>query len=396
MKALAWFLALIALLAPARAVAGEDIYEEAAPAAALETDLGAKAYCLIERTTGRVLFARNENERLPMASTTKVMTALLAVENCAMDEIVTAGPNAAGVPGTSIYLSEGESLSMRQMLLGLMLRSGNDAAVAIAEHIDGSAEAFAERMNGRARELGADAVFVTPNGLDAPGHGASALAMARIAAAGLEIPEFREIVGTKSAVIPWAGSEWDRALANKNRLLREYPGATGVKTGYTSKAGRCLVFSAERDGMELVGAVLNCYTWFDSAEKLLDAGCARYSMAGALVAGEEAARVPVLGGREKEAALIAKRDLAAPVAEGESWRVELDLPEWLEAPIASGQEIGTARLMLADGTILAEAPLAAARTIERNDLPAALGRVVRLWELMLLRGRIPAPHGLET
>ena len=387
MKALAWLLALAVLITPVRAAAGEDA--DAVEIRAAAPDVQAKAYCLIERSTGRVLLAHNENERLPMASTTKVMTALLAVELCSMDEIVTASPNASGVPGTSIYLSVGEQLTMRQMLLGLMLRSGNDAAVAIAEHIDGSAAAFAERMNARARELGADARFVTPNGLDAPGHGASALAMARIAAAGLALPQFRAIVATQSAVIPWAGSEWDRALTNKNRLLREYPGATGVKTGYTSKAGRCLVFSAERDGMELVGAVLNCYAWFDSAEMLLDEGFARYRMAGALAQGEEAARVAVRGGQEREVALVAAEALAAPVAEGERWRVEYVLPDRLEAPVEAGQAVGTARFLLEDGSVLAETSLFAARAVPRNDLPSALRKVIGLWEALLLRGKLP-------
>lgn len=127
---------------------------------------GARAAILLEAETGRVLFEKNADERLAIASTTKIMTALLAIESCAMDEIVTAGKNASGVPGTSIYLSEGEQLTMEEMLYGLMLRSGNDAAVAIAEHVAGSVEAFAERMNARAGSLGANAYFTTPNGLD--------------------------------------------------------------------------------------------------------------------------------------------------------------------------------------------------------------------------------------
>ena len=149
------------------------------------------------------------------------------------------------------------------MLYGLMLRSGNDAAVAIAEHVAGSVESFAEMMNERAEELGADAHFVNPHGLPAEGHAASALGMAKIMRHAMTIPEFRTITATQRKIIPWVGNEYSRVLENKNRLLSTYEGANGGKTGYTNAAGRCLVFSAERDGLSLIGVVLNCPTWFD-------------------------------------------------------------------------------------------------------------------------------------
>ena len=225
-----------------------------------------------------MLFGQNENEVLPEASCTKIMTALLALENASLDEQVTAGENAHGVEGTSIYLSEGETLSMEQMLYGLMLRSGNDAAVAIAEHVAGSVAAFAELANARAAELNADAHFVNPHGLDAEGHGASALGLARIMRQAMTLPDFRAITGTQRKIIPWVGNEYSRVLENKNRLLSSYQGATGGKTGYTSRAGRCLVFSAERDGMELIGCVLNCYSWFDTATVMLDYGFDHFRM----------------------------------------------------------------------------------------------------------------------
>ena len=214
--------------------------------------IGARAAILLEAETGRVLFEKNADERLAIASTTKIMTALLAIESCAMDEIVTAGKNASGVPGTSIYLSEGEQLTMEEMLYGLMLRSGNDAAVAIAEHVAGSAEAFAERMNARAGSLGANAYFTTPNGLDSGGNGASARGIATIAREAMRHEAFVAIVSTKRRTIPWTDHEYMRVLTNKNKLLRTYDGALGIKTGFTKKAGRCLVFAAERDGMRVL------------------------------------------------------------------------------------------------------------------------------------------------
>lgn len=370
-------LALVFVLVPTSAQAAEMPHE-----AAFGTvdGLGAKAYCLIERETGRILFAENENEMLPMASTTKIMTALLAIENCGMDEMVTAGENAYGVTGTSMYLQRGETLSMKRMLQGLMVRSGNDAAVAIAEHVAGSVDAFAERMNERAQELGIDAHFVTPNGLDAQGHAASALAMARLAAEALGHDEFREIVSTKKVQMPWQGSEYDRVLTNKNKLLSTYEGATGVKTGYTSKAGRCLVFSAQRDGMELVGAVLNCYTWFDSAEKLLDAGFAEYEMRTALEQGEAAGRVRVAGGTEEEAAVVAEGPLRAPLRQHEAYEIVYELPPAVRAPVAAGQEIGRAYLKIkGSGETLAECALIAQRDIGENSVRSALGRILGRW-----------------
>ncbi|MEE1199452.1 MAG: hypothetical protein U0L09_02260 [Christensenellales bacterium] len=175
----------------------------------------AKAAVLIDGITGRILFGQNENQMLPMASTTKIMTALLALENCTLSETVTAGPSAHGVEGTSIYLSEGETLPMEHMLYGLMLRSGNDAAVAIAEHVAGSVPAFAEMMNERAKTLNADAHFVNPHGLPAENHKASALGLAKIMQEAMAIPTFRVITSTTRKVIPWAGNEYSRVLENK-------------------------------------------------------------------------------------------------------------------------------------------------------------------------------------
>lgn len=213
-------------------------------------ETSAKAAVLIEKNTGRVLYRRNEETALPMASTTKVMTALLALEEGQLDDVVTVSRNAFGVPGTSIYLSEGEKLTLRDLLYGLMLASGNDAAVAIAEHIGGSVDAFCRRMTERAAELGCqNTVFLSPNGLPTLGHHTTAYDLALIAREAMDHPEFREIVSTRRASIPWEGRTYSRILNNKNRLLTDYDGATGIKTGYTKAAGRCLVFGAKRDGL---------------------------------------------------------------------------------------------------------------------------------------------------
>ena len=175
-----------------------------------EVETGARAAVLIERNTGMVLLCHNENEPLPMASTTKVMTALLALEKGNLDDVVTVGRNAYGVPGTSIYLNLGEHITLRNLLYGLLLASGNDAAVAIAEHIGGSVEAFCAMMTERAAELGCEnTVFVNPNGLPAEGHHTTAYDLALIAREAMKHETFREIVSTRRASIPWEGRSYD-------------------------------------------------------------------------------------------------------------------------------------------------------------------------------------------
>ena len=350
----------------------------ACPALAEDISVAARAAILMDGESGRVLWALNADTRYPMASTTKIMTALLALERCALDELVTASENASGVPGTSIYLGAGEQLTMRDMLLGLMLRSGNDAAVAIAEHVSGDVEHFAQLMNARAAALGADANFVTPNGLDEPGHGATARAMALIAREALSNETFREIVATQRAVIPWRDSEYSRVLVNKNRLLREYEGATGVKTGFTSAAGRCLVFSAQRNGMELIGVVMNCGGWFEEAKKLLDWGFRNYARATALRAGETAAVIPVTGGRTDSVAAVAREELGAAVCAADEWFLEVLPAGSLAAPVERGARVGVARLVV-NGEALSQTDLLAAADVARLDFATALGMVTAAW-----------------
>ena len=337
----------------------------------------AKAAVLIDANSGRVLFAQNADERLPMASTTKIMTAILALENCALNEMVTAGKNAYGVEGTSIYLSEGETLSMEHMLYGLMLRSGNDAAVAIAEHVAGSIDAFVEMMNAKARELDADAVFANPHGLPAENHAASALGMAKIMRYAMTIPEFRTITATTRKVIPWVGNEYSRVLENKNRLLTTYEGATGGKTGYTSKAGRCLVFSAERDGLSLIGVVLNCPTWFDTAEALLDYGFEHFRAETALTEGQPAGSASLRNGMTGTVPVITGGSLSAAIAYDAPYTIHYEYAE-LTAPIRKGDVVGVAR-MESRGEVVATCPLLAAADVHARSFWELLRAVLHQW-----------------
>ena len=368
MKKFAALMVLLACLLPCQAAGSEEL------------SLPAKGAVLIDGDSGRVLFAQNADTPYPMASTTKIMTCLIAVETCSPEETVTAGPNAEGVPGTSIYLTEGEQLTMRDMLYGLMLRSGNDAAVAIAEHIAGSVDAFSQMMNERARELGADATYKNPHGLDAEGHAASARALALIAREGLQNEWFRETVSTQRITIPWSTSEYNRLLVNKNKLLSSYEGALGVKTGFTSKAGRCLVFAAERDGLTLIGAVLNDYTWFDDARTLLDWGFENYTLLTAASAGKTMAALPITGGAEKSVDIVAAEALTSAARAGEAHEIVLDLPAALHAPLESGQAVGTATLLIADEPV-AEIELLCAGTVEEGGFWNMLKKAFGLWSV---------------
>jgi len=350
-------------------------------AVAEEVHTSASACVIIDEASGRVLLRHNADLSLPMASTTKIMTALLAIEQGDLDSPVTCSRNAFGVPGTSIYLSEGETLSLRHMLYGLMLASGNDAATAIAEHIGGAVSDFCAMMTRRAAELGGTGtVFLTPHGLPKEGHYTTAHDLALIAREAMTHDIFREIVSTQRATIPWVGRSYDRVLNNKNKLLSTYEGATGIKTGYTKKAGRCLVFGAERDDMRIIGVVLNCGDWFNEAARLMDVAFDRYEAVTMMHAGDLAGTVSVTTSDGKTVDAILTADLTGVIPKGSSPQVEIELPPTIDAPVVQGQHIGCARL-LSNGTAVAEVPLAAACDIVRDDFPARWDNYWQNWFL---------------
>ena len=345
-----------------------------------EVESTAKAAILIERNTGAVLYTHNADLPLPMASTTKVMTALIALEYGKLDEVVIVGRNAYGVPGTSIYLAEGEKITLRDLLYGLMLASGNDAAVAIAEHIAGDVDTFCLRMTHRAAELGCtDTVFLSPNGLPTPGHHTTARDLALIAREAMKHDFFRQLVSTKRASIPWEGRSYHRILNNKNRLLSEYEGATGIKTGYTKAAGRCLVFGAKRGELEVIGVVLNCPDWFSEAARLMDMGFAQYDYFPALSLGESVRMLPVADGVKETVTLCAAEPLGALIPKGILPSLELDIPDNPAAGFSAGDFAGEARLLL-DGSVLASCPLVYGESIPGRDLGFEIQQILRLWQ----------------
>ena len=336
------------------------------------------AAVLIDADTGRVLWGMNEDEPLPMASTTKIMTALLTLENSGLDEIVTIPELASGIPGTSIYLSAGETLTVHELLQGLLLRSGNDAATALAHYVGGGVTEFVSMMNRRADELGVDATFANPHGLDADGHAASARAMALIAREAMKIPAFAEIVSTQRAVIPWDGNEYNRVLQTKNRLLWEYEGASGIKTGYTGRAGRCLVFSAQRDGVELIGVVLNCGNWFEEAKNILDWGFERYHRVEPLARGDPAGEITV---DQMPLPVQAGENVQITTSPQERLEILLQPLEGLKAPVESGQKVGYGYVMI-DGQARSRFELLAAEDLESRRFGHCVLRALENWPVL--------------
>lgn len=224
----------------------------------------------VMRADDLTLYAsENERLRLPMASTTKTMTALIVAENCLPDEIVTVPKQAVGVEGSSIYLREGEKLTVKELLYGLMLRSGNDAATALAIHVAGSVDNFAAMMNLRAETMGLkDTHFTNPHGLHDKNHYTSAYDLCVIGCVAMRNPFFKEIVATKFVTV--GEGDGKRFWANKNKILSTYDGGNGIKTGFTTDAGRCLIASAERNGVTVVSVVLNRYDMFNDCARLMD------------------------------------------------------------------------------------------------------------------------------
>ncbi len=325
----------------------------------------ASAAVLMDAGSGRVLYESNSHEPMLIASTTKLMTALVALESGhALGEKVTIDPAWAGVEGSSIYLRAGEKLRLETLLYGLLLRSGNDAAMAVAGYCGGTVEDFVARMNEKAVRLGmADSRFANPSGLDDPDHYASAYDMALLARACLANETLAKIAATKSTALE------GRSFTNHNKLLWRYEGCVGLKTGYTKQAGRTLVSAAERDGLTLICVTLNDPDdWADHAA-LLDYGFSRYRARVLLEEGEEAALLPVEGSLIPFCPVAAEKSLTAALGEGEEARVELRLDRrLLEAPVAQGTRVGEAVCLL-NGTELGRVPLTAARDISRDVAP---------------------------
>ena len=275
----------------------------------------AKGMCVIEKDSGRILYSKNKDQKLPMASTTKVATAITVIENCDdLDESIAVNDGAIGVEGTSIYLRKDEEIKVIDLLYGLMLRSGNDAATALAYHIGGGIDEFAKMMNEMAKKAGASNTnFVNPHGLDDPNHYTTAYDLSKITAYALNNPIFEKIVSTKNYIIEATNKSEKRYLTNKNKLLRSLDGCCGVKTGYTSKAGRCLVSASKRDDCTIVCVVLNCGPMFEESSALINSAFNEFELKKIIDKNQEIYNEYILSDKEGKLYLYTDEDFYYPL-----------------------------------------------------------------------------------
>ncbi|SFW17666.1 D-alanyl-D-alanine carboxypeptidase family protein [Selenomonas ruminantium] len=327
--------------------------------------LTARSAIVMDTVTGQILYERDIDARRYPASTTKMMTLIVALEHGKLDDIVTVSKNAEGVEGSTLWLVQGDKIPLGELLTGMMMHSGNDATVAVAEHIAGSVPAFVRMMNDKAEELGANSThFMNPNGLPDEKHYTTAYDLAKIAAYGYSLPHFEEIVGKQEALYDWV-KDPAKKLRNENQMLWLYRGANGVKTGYTDAAGRCLVSAARRDGMQLVAVVLDSYYMWNDSIALLDYGFQNAHPKTLVKKGEVVAKVDVADGRHDELELVAAESLVAVEKTGETAKVErkVEVPREVAAPIKKGDVIGKV-ICYYDGKAQGSIYLLAAQDVE--------------------------------
>lgn len=323
--------------------------------------ISAECAILIDAQTGRVLYEKQAEEKSLIASTTKIMTALVICEQTNVLDRVKIPKEAVGIEGSSMYLKEGEVLTVQELLYGLMLQSGNDAAVALAIYCGGTVEGFTELMNDKAHRLGmTQSHFANPNGLDSPGNYSTARDMGILTAYAMQNPIFAQTVSTKTITIG------ERCLRNHNKLLWQLEGANGVKTGYTKAAGRILISSVTRMGRQLIAVTFNAPDDWQDHKTLIEDGFSRFTVQKLIRQGQTLGQLELAGGQEASVDLIAAEDFSYSLAQGE--RVTISLPEagFAYAPVAEGQEAGFAHILV-DGTAVAKVPLVYGATIERAD-----------------------------
>ena len=322
--------------------------------------ISARKAILIDGMSGRVLYENRADEKSLIASTTKIMTALIICEQCNVLDRMQIPKEAVGIEGSSMYLQEGEVLSLQELLYGMMLHSGNDAATALAIYCAGTVEGFAQLMNDKARMLGLhNSHFVNPHGLDAPNHYSTARDLATLAQYAMNNPVFAQTVSAKTIRI---GS---RTLTNHNKLLWRVEGADGVKTGYTRAAGRILVSSAQRQGRRLIAVTIDDGNdWLDHAT-LYEQGFGTYHLRQLVSKGQTLGSVSVLGGQKDSVELVATEDFAYALREDEMPSISLSLKNMVFAPVVAGAAGGYAYICLGD-KVLGKVAVIYASTVEMD------------------------------
>ena len=324
------------------------------PIRAQEPSVSAQSAVVIEAQTGKILYEKNADEQRPMASTTKIMTALLALEQPGLDESFVVDEAAIQVEGTSMGLKAGDTVTLRVLACGMLMASGNDAANAAAVRIAGDIASFAQKMNERAKQIGMEQThFVTPSGLDAEGHYSTAYDMAMLAREAIHNEDFLAICSQTKVTAEYGNPPYKRTLSNHNRLLSLYEGAIGVKTGFTKKAGRCLVSAAQRNGVTLICVTLKAPDDWDDHCALFDYGFSKVTTQQR----EEvfsSTMLPVAGGEREEVRIVPAQKAVFPEIEGQAYTLtyELHVPKFLYAPVQKDDIIGTV-VYYADGKEMA-------------------------------------------
>lgn len=367
-------LILLVCLIPTSLISTSQLKVEAAPSY--------KGMCVLANDN-KVLYEYNKDVKLPMASTTKIITAIVALENCdELDKLITVADESVGIEGTSIYLRKNEQISIRNLLYGLILASGNDAATALAYEIGGSEEKFVEMMNDFVKRLGlTNTQLKNPHGLDADGHYTSAYDLAAITNYALNNETFLEIVSTKTKVLN-EGEPNVRYLRNKNKLLFSEEGCIGVKTGFTDNAGRCLVNACERDGMRVVSVVLNCGPMFEECDRLNNLAFDEYKLKTFVEPYGFVGNVNVVDGDKNEISVATIKGFSTVIkkSEAENYRVEFDVPESVTAPISKSDEIGKVTVFYKD-EIIYEDSVYSTSEIENINLKHKIDNIMENWYL---------------
>lgn len=346
--------------------------------------VSAKAAVLIEADTGRVLYAKNMEQRLPMASTTKIMTALITLEADNLDEVFEVDETAIMVEGSSMGLQKGDQASLRTLACGMLLPSGNDAANAAAVRIAGSLAAFSEIMNARAAALGMkNTHFVTPSGLDDEAHYSSAYDMALLARAALEHYTFRDLCSRNIAKVEFGNPPYERWLKNHNRLLQSYEGAIGVKTGFTKKSGRCLVSAAERGDVRLIAVTLNAPNDWQDHTAMFNYGFGQVKSLACPVQYEDI-ELKLVGAKQDTVGVVPLAEPTVTVEEADLGRItqKVLVAPFYYAPLKAGDVVGEIELYL-DGQKVGGCTLIAKEDVQQNitEIPLAdsFWDKVKLW-----------------
>ena len=349
------------------------------PAVSAEPGVSAGSAILIEADTGRVLYEKNAHDRRSMASTTKIMTAMLVLESEELDRVVEITQEMVQVEGSSMGLQAGDQVTLETLAYGILLESGNDAANAAAVTLGGSVEGFVEMMNQRAVALGLkDTHFVTPSGLDAEEHYTTAYDLALLGAAAMRLPQFAEVASQSSAKVNFVNPPTVRTFYNHNRLLKELEGCDGVKTGFTKKSGRCLVTSCQRDGVHLIAVTLNAPDDWDDHKAMMEYGFSKTESVH-LDAADFEVQIPVVGGAEGQtvrAVPSGSTDITLLKGEKEQLEMKVEADRFLYAPVSEGRVAGRILYRLEEKEV-AEIPLVTSE--EAPYVEPKLNFFQRLW-----------------